>query len=192
MITHTTAAKNAATDAIVDLLDVGAGSNGTLELIDSSGPTTLATFDLGDPAFGSASSGTATANAISNATAGASGTADKYEAKDADGNLVWSGEVGESTSITGVDTGANTVDVGTDLTGDVEPGDLIRISGSTGNDGVYTVDDITSTTITTVESITDATADGNVKAYDLTIDNTSINSGQDVAINSWTYTALHE
>lgn len=75
-LTHSTTAKNAATDAVVDLLD-GAGSKlvfrvgGTL----GSPGTAAATLTFSTPAFGASSSGTATANSITsdtNATGNAS------------------------------------------------------------------------------------------------------------------------
>lgn len=92
-ITNSTAAKNAACDAVVDLLDSGAGANGTLEILDTDGTTVLVTFNLPSPAFGSASDGDAEANAITDASASASGTAASYRAKDTDGNVVWTGSV---------------------------------------------------------------------------------------------------
>ncbi len=85
----------------------------------------LATFALPNPAFGAAAAGTATANAISDVSASATGTADQYIVKDADGNEVWRGSV--------------------------------TASGGGG---------------------------------DCELDNTSIASGQNVSITSWTHTAL--
>ena len=63
-----TAARNAACDAVVDLLDAGAGA-GTIKIYTGSQPasandaasgTLLATITLSDPAFGAASTGVAT------------------------------------------------------------------------------------------------------------------------------------
>jgi hypothetical protein len=47
-------------------------------------------------AFGSAVGGVATANAISNGTAGATGTADSFEVRDGDGTVIFSGSVATS------------------------------------------------------------------------------------------------
>jgi len=63
--TISTAARNAACDAIVDLLDVGsADANGDL-VIQTSGDVEVATLALSNPAFGDAVGGVATANTIS-------------------------------------------------------------------------------------------------------------------------------
>lgn len=81
-MTISDAARNAACNAIVDLLDAGA-TIATLTIYDGSQPaspdtalsgqTALAVLDFADPAFGDSASGTATANAIAaddNAVAG--------------------------------------------------------------------------------------------------------------------------
>jgi len=92
MPTLTTAARNAACDAIVDLVDVGVGSNGTLEVGTTGFASTLVTFNLAATAFGAAASGTATAASLPiTATASASGTAAEYRVRNADGTAVWSG-----------------------------------------------------------------------------------------------------
>ena len=87
---------NAGLDAGLDLIDVGAGTNGTLELRTGSAPTNisdaatgtlLATIDLAATAFGAASSGSASANGTPlETTAGASGTIGYGRVLDADGN----------------------------------------------------------------------------------------------------------
>lgn len=74
--THSTAARNAATDAVVDLLD-GAGSKLVFRLTGTLGApgTAVATLVGSTPFFGASSSGTATASAITsdtNATGNAS------------------------------------------------------------------------------------------------------------------------
>lgn len=82
-----TAARNAACDAMVDLVDGGAGA-GVLRIRTGSPPTNvgdassgtlLGTCTFSDPAFGSASSGAATANSItSDSSADASGDAGHF------------------------------------------------------------------------------------------------------------------
>lgn len=94
-ITHSTAARNAAADAVVDLIDAGAtDANGDLVLIASAGPTDLATLAMSNPAFGAAASGVASANAISDDTnAAGGGDADSFEIRDLDNATVISGTV---------------------------------------------------------------------------------------------------
>lgn len=89
-ITHAQAAKQAATNAVVDLVDVGAGANGTLEILD--GAAVLVACPMSEPAFGAAAAdGTATANAITATAATGAGTADGWQVKDEDGNVIFSG-----------------------------------------------------------------------------------------------------
>lgn len=58
--------------------------------------TLLGTLTFSDPAFGAASSGTATASAITSDTnADASGTAGHFRVKDSDGNIVFDGTCGQ-------------------------------------------------------------------------------------------------
>ena len=61
-VTLTTAARNAACDAIVDLLDAGAGA-ATIKLTLANGSTEVATLTMNDPAFGAAVAGVATMDA---------------------------------------------------------------------------------------------------------------------------------
>lgn len=91
-----TSARNAAADAVVDLLDAGAGP-GTLEIRSGSQPATpqdaasgtlLATVTLADPAAGSATSGTATITDPASATGVAAGTAGWARFKDSTGATV--------------------------------------------------------------------------------------------------------
>lgn len=75
-VTHSTTAKDAACDAVVDLLD-GAGSKLVFRLAGDIGTpgTAVATLTFDTPAFGASSSGVATAGAIAsdtNATGNAS------------------------------------------------------------------------------------------------------------------------
>lgn len=81
-VSHNAAARNAATDAVVDLLDAGSGAAKLVFRISPSSVgspgTAVATLTMSDPAFGASSNGTATASAISsdtNATGNASAVA---------------------------------------------------------------------------------------------------------------------
>lgn len=95
--TLTTAARNAACDAVVDLVDAGAGA-GKIR-IKSAGGTVIAEVTLADPAFGSAASGVATMAGAPKAGAGvaAAGTgtdAATFDVTDSNNTVVWSGAVG--------------------------------------------------------------------------------------------------
>lgn len=190
MLDHSNAARNAATDAVVDLVDQGSG---TAVLQIRGGTTVLSEHNLSDPAFGDAGDGgadvgEAIANAIADATAGATGTADNYVVRDQDGTLTWEGTAGVAHDVAGVDEQNNQFQVSADLSSVLSPGDLIKIAGSTGNDGTYTVESISFdsplTTITVQENVSDATSDGKVRAYALILDNTSITDGQTVSVDS--------
>jgi hypothetical protein len=98
-------ARNAAANAIVDLLDVGAGANGTVDIYDGdmpAGPATaittqnlLATLNFSTPAFGASASGVVTAASIaSDASIDQTGTAAWARLKDADGTAVLDVDVG--------------------------------------------------------------------------------------------------
>jgi len=96
MAALSTAARNAAANAIAALVDAGAGA-GKLKLGTASMAVVLAELTMSDPAFGSAATGVLTANSISNdASADASGTAVEFILEDSDANLVISGTVGTS------------------------------------------------------------------------------------------------
>lgn len=90
-ITHTTAIRNALADAVVDAIDGGAGA-GYLEF-QTSGDVEVATLTFGDPAFGAASSGTATANSISSDTDATGGTIAKFRVFDSDDTEIFAGSV---------------------------------------------------------------------------------------------------
>jgi hypothetical protein len=96
------AARSAAADGVVDLLDGGSGA-GHIEIRTGSQPasvataasgTLLATLVLSDPAFGAASNGVATASAITGDTsADNTGTAGWFRAYDSNNNAVIDGSV---------------------------------------------------------------------------------------------------
>lgn len=97
-----TAARNAAANAIVDLLDAGSGA-GIIRIYTGSQPasandaasgTLLGTLTLTDPAFGNAATGVATASAItSDTSADATGTAGWFRALDSDAATVIDGSI---------------------------------------------------------------------------------------------------
>lgn len=97
-ITLTTAARNAACDAVVDLIDAGVGA-GKLKL-KSAGDVLLCTITLNDPAFAAASTGAAALDvtpALSGtglAAAGAGTAATKFDFTDSADTVVFSGVVG--------------------------------------------------------------------------------------------------
>lgn len=98
--TITAAARNAQADAFDALINTGAGT-ATLTLRNST--TTLVTFNLSNPAFGSASSGAITLNGVTISATASAGTAtavDNYQILDRDGTVQWTGSVTGSDTIT--------------------------------------------------------------------------------------------
>jgi len=92
-ITHSEAAKKAATDAVVDLVDGGAGA-GYFTICD--GASVLATITFSDPAFSAADAdGVATADTTPalSAAAGAAGDADNFKVYDSNDALIFSGTI---------------------------------------------------------------------------------------------------
>lgn len=86
MPTLETIARNAACNAIVDLIDAGSGA-GTL-VFQTSGDVEVATLAFSDPAFGAAVTGTATAGAISPDTSATGGIVAQASAFDSDATKV--------------------------------------------------------------------------------------------------------
>lgn len=107
----TTAARNSAADAVVDLLDAG-DSAAQLRIYSGTAPATaqdalsgntlLAQLTMSDPAFGAAASGVATASAITqDSSADATGTATFFRCGSVNSGTftqVFQGEVGTSGS----------------------------------------------------------------------------------------------
>ncbi len=97
-ITLSTAARNAACNAVVDLIDAGSGA-GKLKL-KSAGSVLLCTVTLNDAAFDNASGGAAALDVSpalsgSGAAAAGSGTAATlFDFTDSDDNVIFSGVVG--------------------------------------------------------------------------------------------------
>ena len=103
----TNAAATAAANAVVDLVDAGSGA-GKLRIYDGTQAATadtaigaqvlLAELTFSDPAFGNASNGVATANAITaDSSANATGTASWFRVVDSDDNAIFDGTVGTGT-----------------------------------------------------------------------------------------------
>lgn len=96
-----TAARNAAADAVVDLID-GASSAGTMQIRSGTRPATpattatgtlLATVTFADPAFGAASTGSAAVSNPAPVTAVATGTASWCRILDSDSTAILDGDV---------------------------------------------------------------------------------------------------
>ena len=121
-----TTARNAAADAVVDLLDAGAGA-GYVEIRTGSQPATantaasgtlLATITLADPAFGAAASGVALADVIPEptTTGAAAGTAGWFRGYDSTGAAVIDGSVTASGGGGDMELNTTTISVGVDVT----------------------------------------------------------------------------
>lgn len=95
-VTHPTSVRNTIADAVVDLIDAGAGA-GTIQF-QTSGDVEVATLTYSDPAYGSAAAGTATANSITSDTNATGGTVAKSAHYDSNSTLVFSTAVGTSGS----------------------------------------------------------------------------------------------
>ncbi|MGQ3486134.1 hypothetical protein [Roseovarius pacificus] len=96
--TISAAARNAACNAIVDLIDQGStDANGDL-VIQTSGDAEVATLALSDPAFGNAAAGVATANPISDDSNATGGTAANFILRDKDNTEVMRGLCGISSA----------------------------------------------------------------------------------------------
>lgn len=97
-VTHVTAARNAAADAVVDRLDLGStDATGDLAFA-TSADAVLCTCNFSNPAFGAASSGVATAATISQGTVATGGTIAKAFFRDRNNAEVFRCAVGTSGS----------------------------------------------------------------------------------------------
>lgn len=92
-ITLTAAAQNAACDAVVDLIDAGSTDASGDLVYQTAGDAEVATCVMSNPAFGAASAGTATANAITDDTNATGGTTTKFSMQDRDNTEVYEGSV---------------------------------------------------------------------------------------------------
>lgn len=137
-LTISTAARNAAADAVVDLIDAGDGA-GSLRIYDGTRPvgpdtavttqTLLAEFTLNSPAFQAASNGTATLDVEGLTTTGeAGGVASWFRLVDSDGNGVIDGSV--STTGGGGDLTLNTTTISIGLTVEITSGQITMPAGT--------------------------------------------------------------
>lgn len=121
-----TATRNAACDAVVDLIDGGVGV-GTIKIYTGSQPTTandsigastlLATVSLSDPAFGSASTGAATLQGVPlSGTGVAAGTAGWARVADSGGGTVMDGSITATGGGGQIEMDTTTVSVGLTVT----------------------------------------------------------------------------
>jgi hypothetical protein len=98
--TIATSARDAQADAFDNLVNTGGGTAG-LRLRNST--TTLVTFNLSNPAFGSSSTGAITLNGVTISATASAGTAtavDNYQILDRGAAVVWTGAVTGSDTIT--------------------------------------------------------------------------------------------
>lgn len=86
MPTLETATRNAACDAIVDLVDGGTGAGDLV--YETSGDVEVATCPFSATAFGAAASGTATANAITDDSSATGGVVEHASIKDGDATKI--------------------------------------------------------------------------------------------------------
>lgn len=92
-VNHSTNTRNALADQVDTQVNAG-GTDAQGDLVLQDNTTDLVEFNLQDPAFGAASSGTITLQGTTlTATAGTSGTADTFEIRDKDNNMQVNGSV---------------------------------------------------------------------------------------------------
>lgn len=105
-LTHATAVRNTLADAINTAANAGAGA--AQLVIMTSADVEVATLTMSDPAFGAATSGSITANAIADDTNATGGTAALFKVTDSAGAEVYRGTVGTS----GADLNLSSVTIG--------------------------------------------------------------------------------
>lgn len=94
-LTHVTAIRNSLADLVVDAIDVGSTDAAGDLIVQTAADATLCTIPLAaPPAFGAASSGSATANSLPReGTATGAGTAAKFRVRNRDNSEVFQGTV---------------------------------------------------------------------------------------------------
>lgn len=105
-VTLSTAARNAAANAIAALVDAGAGAGQTV--LRTVADAEVATIVMSDPAFGSAASGVVTANSMTADSNATGGTATKFTLEDSTAAVVLTGTVG----LTGADMNLSSTAIG--------------------------------------------------------------------------------
>lgn len=90
-VTITTAARNAASNSVVDLVDAGAGAGKIV--FETSGSVEVSTLVMSDPAFGNAATGVATAGSISDDTNATGGTTSQFSMQDSNSLEILTGSV---------------------------------------------------------------------------------------------------
>lgn len=118
-ITLTNAARSAACDGIVDLIDGGTTDASGDLVIMTAGDVEVATCVMSNPAFGAASNGVATAAAITDDTSATGGTAALFKIQNRDNTEVFRGTV----STSGADLNLSSVSIGA--------GDTVQITSFT-------------------------------------------------------------
>ena len=137
-LTISTAARNAAAEAVAGLVDAGTDA-GFLRIYDGTRPagpdtaitnqTLLAEIELNDPAFGPASNGTVLLDVDGLTTTGlAAGTATWFRFTDSDGNGVIDGSVTATGG--GGDLTLNTTTISIGLTVEITSGQITMPAGS--------------------------------------------------------------
>ena len=92
-ITHSTAARNAAADAVTALLDAGSTNPNGQMIIRTAAEAPLATINHSATAYGAAVGGVCTAGALTDDTNANAGTAAIVTEEDRDNTEVWRGTV---------------------------------------------------------------------------------------------------
>lgn len=112
-VTLTNAARSAMCDALVDLIDIGAGTNGTI-IIATGADVEVATLTFSTTAFGAASNGVATAASITSDTSatGNASAVDKFIVRDQDNTEVFRGSVGATSSGEDMELSSTTIGAG--------------------------------------------------------------------------------
>lgn len=87
-VTHSTPARNAIANSVVDLLDLGSANVAGIARFRTSANAVVAGMALANPAFGNAASGVATSNAITPDTNAAGGTIASLTLEDRDRAVV--------------------------------------------------------------------------------------------------------
>lgn len=115
-----TAARNAANNAIVDLIDIGSTNpEGRILIGTTAMGTVLATLDCNNPAFGDSAAGVSTLDvspAVEDTNAANSGTAAEFQIVDRDETVILTGDVSTSGAALNLNTTTITAGVKVSIT----------------------------------------------------------------------------